>query len=387
MESKAGKTISVIIIGIMLAIGGFWGALIAALSGGQKFYSPLIIGIALGLFIFVMIHTFEIVNRVTVRKWFMVFVGLCVISVGVYEAYSRYHASFGTVNEQGVNLYEYMPFKENTKAVSLDEQATLQIEGEVPRLDGATALYPLYAAFVQATYPEREYDVYRSEVTCTTTGEAYKRLMNGEADIIFVARPSKAQLEEAKQRGIELTLTPIGREAFVFFVNSRNDVKGLTTEQIQGIYSGQITNWQELGGRNESIRAFQRPENSGSQTMLQKIMEGKDLVEAPKEDVVAGMGGIISQTANYRNYRNAIGYSFLFFATEMIKNGEIQLLEIDGVYPNRDTIRSGEYPMAAEFYAVTAGTDNPNVPLLIDWILSPQGQQIIEKTGYTALKN
>lgn len=387
MSDKIGKAISVIFVGIILAMVGFGGAIFAALSGHQKFYAPFIIGIALGLFIFFMIHMFEIVNRTTVRNWFIAFIGICIVSIGAYEVYKGYHASFGSVNEQGVNLYEYKPFAENTKAVSLGEQATLQIEGEVPRLDGATALYPLYSAFVQATYPEREYDVYRSEVVCTTTGEAYSRLMNGEADIIFVARPSKAQLEEAERRGIELTLTPIGREAFVFFVNSRNDVKGLTTEQIQGIYSGQITNWQEIGGRNESIRAFQRPENSGSQTMLQKIMEDKELMTPPKEDVVAGMGGIISQTANYRNYRNAIGYSFLFFATEMIKNGEIQLLEIDGAYPNRDTIRSGEYPMAAEFYAVTAGTDNPNVPLLIDWILSPQGQQIIEKTGYTALKN
>lgn len=185
----------------------------------------------------------------------------------------------------------------------------------------------------------------------------------------------------AKSRGVELKLTPIGKEAFVFFVNSRNTVNGLTTAQIQDIYSGKITNWKELGGKNAKIRAFQRPENSGSQTMLQKLMKDKNLMTPPREDVVSGMGGIIERTASYRNYKNAIGYSFLFFATEMIKNNEIKLLEVDGIKPDRDTIASGKYPLASDFYAVTANSDNPNVDRFIEWILSEQGQYLVEKTG------
>lgn len=81
---------------------------------------------------------------------------------------------------------------------------------------------------------------------------------------------------------------------------------------------------------------------------------------APKEDVVTGMGGIISKTADYKNYKNALGYSFLFFATEMVRNGDIRLLEVDGVMPDKSTIRDRTYPLAAEFYAVTAGSGNPN---------------------------
>ncbi|MNN73295.1 Phosphate-binding protein PstS 2 precursor [compost metagenome] len=106
-----------------------------------------------------------------------------------------------------------------------------------------------------------------------------------------------------------------------------------------------------------------------------------------EKDFVSGMGAIIEQTADYRNYKNAIGYSFLFFATEMVQNGNIRLLEVDGVEPTRSTISSGEYPLAAEFYAVTRDKDhqNPNVAKLIEWILSPQGQELVEKTGYTPL--
>ncbi|GJM69635.1 hypothetical protein HMSSN036_18510 [Paenibacillus macerans] len=173
-------------------------------------------------------------------------------------------------------------------------------------------------------------------------------MLDGQADVIFAAAPSSLQLAQAKRQGLELKLTPIGREAFVFFVHADNPVQGLSTQQIQAIYAGEITDWSEVGGRSGKIRAFQRPEGSGSQTMLQKLMEGKELM-APRKRRGVGDGGIIAQTADYRNYPNALGYSFLFFATEMAHNGQIRLLEIDGVKPDKTTIQSGEYPLAAEF--------------------------------------
>jgi len=86
-------------------------------------------------------------------------------------------------------------------------------------------------------------------VRCSKTGVAYDRLIRGETDIIFVARPSKAHLEQALQMNVELHLTPIGREAFVFFVNERNPVQGLTIDQILDVYSGEITHWHALGGQ------------------------------------------------------------------------------------------------------------------------------------------
>ena len=61
--------------------------------------------------------------------------------------------------------------------------------------------------------------------------------------------------------------------------------------------------------------------------MLEKIMAYKKIMTPPQDDVVGGMGGIIERTSNYKNYSNAIGYSFLFFATEMVNNGNIRLLE------------------------------------------------------------
>ncbi|MDF2672278.1 MAG: rane protein [Clostridiales bacterium] len=373
--------LSIVTTGILLFFG-FVVMLITAFAGGEKFYTPLVAIVTVGLIILIIFMIFNLLRKKVFKIIFISFFATCLLAFAGYSINSAYRNSIPTVNDQGVDLREYAPFIEGTKAVSLDEPSTLKIQRDLPKLDGATALYPLYSAFVQAVYPKGDYNVYNSNVICTTTPDAYRSLMEGQVDVIFVARPSKDQLAEAKSKGLELKLTPIGYEAFVFFVNSKNKVDGLSTKQIQDIYSGELTNWQDAGGKKEKIRAFQRPDNSGSQTMLQKIMEGKNLMTPPKEDVVAGMGGIIERTSSYRNYKNAIGYSFLFFATEMIHNNQINLLKIDGVYPDKNTIKSKEYPFTAELYAVTTNTKNPNVDSFIEWILSPQGQSLVEKTGY-----
>lgn len=144
-------------------------------------------------------------------------------------------------------------------------------------------------------------------------------------------------------------MTPIGKEAFVFFVNQSNTVDNLTLDQVRGIYSGAVTNWKEVGGKNTAIRAFQRPESSGSQTALQSLMGDTPIMTPIQQDVAGGMGGIIRRTAAYQNRDNAIGYSFLFYATEMVRDYDIKLLSLNGVTPNRENIRNGSYPASSFF--------------------------------------
>ena len=255
----------------------------------------------------------------------------CVVSIGI----GAYRESLATVDDRDLLLWQYEPFSEDNQLAALDGPASLELDHrQTLRLDGATALYPVYAAFVQAVYPEGEYPLYTStadgngQVACTGTIEAYERLVQGNTDMIFAAAPSQDQLDMAEESGVELHLTPIGKEAFVFFVNSRNPVTNLSVEEIQGIYTGEITNWSQVGGNRQSIRPFQRAENSGSQSALLRLMEGLPLLEPEEEERIAGMGGIIREVASYRNYQNAIGFSFRFYATEMVQNGDIRLLSL-----------------------------------------------------------
>ena len=323
------------------------------------------------------------------------FLAVCLLSLG-YIAHGIYQDSLPTVDDRSLMLLDYQPFIRDNQLVTLDEPADFHLETPwALRLDGATALYPVYAAFAQAVFPESDdYVPFHSTVECNGTIDAYQRLINGEVDMIFAAAPSQAQLEAAEHAGMELHMTPIGSEAFVFFVNSKNPVTGLTVEQVRGIYTGAITNWSQVGGRRQSIRPFQRAENSGSQSALQRLMGDLPLIEPEEEDRVAGMGGIIREVASYRNYRNAIGFSFRYYATEMVRNGDIRLLALDGVEPTKETIRDGTYPISSYFYAVTAAPigkpapeeRNETMAAFLNWILSPQGQTLVEETGYVGLR-
>lgn len=378
--------LTIVLVAVVL-VGGFIAWLALIITGVPQFVQ-LLIGLGvLAVSVFLITRIWGLGRLKTaslICGGWMGAVILAGIGYGIYD----WHMEQITMRAE-VDLDRYRPFAEDSLLIEPVE-ASLRLEEDLPILDGATALYPVYAAVAEAVYPEGDYSPYvspdRGTVLCGRTDNAYLRLIGREVDLIFVAGPSEEQLELAEKEGVELELTPIGREAFVFFVNRRNPVEGLSLEQIRGIYSGEITSWAEVGGKEEAIRAFQRPQNSGSQTALQRLMGDVPLMEPEQEEVVSGMGGILRKAADYKNYSNAIGYSFRFYATEMAAQDEIRFLRIDGVYPDGESVRDGSYPISNQFYAVTRkGEETPNTRLLKEWLLSPEGQDLIGRTGYIPL--
>ena len=359
-------------------------ALFIVLLNGTTYYIPLILVLAFGLYSFLLLFIFNVSLKKKGKKIYAGIILVAVLLALIQPIYEWIDNQIATVNAE-VDIYQYMPFIEENRVVKLSEPATLQLTEPLPKMDGATALYPLYSAIAQAVYPENHYEPYDSAVMVNQTHEAYSNLINGKVDLIFAAGPSDQQISRAESKGIELKLTPIGKEAFVFFVNSKNEIDRLTLQQIKDIYAGKITNWSELGGGNDEIRAFQRPEDSGSQTALQRLMGDTPIMEAPSEDVATGMGGIIHEVSQYKNYKNAIGYTFRYYSNEMVRNEEIKLLAIDGVEPTKNTIRTNSYPITSQFYIVTRGEAEGNVQALIDWVLSEQGQELIEQAGYVPI--
>lgn len=321
----------------------------------------------------------------------LVLVSVAGVQVGQYSASKVTFTSEPSMSDE-VDLGQYRPFDSANSLPSPAQPPTLKIADGFPRLDGATALYPVYGAIAQAVYrqpkgldEEGDYQFVEEYVPCSTTSVAYDRLIAGGADAIFVAQPSKGQLAKAKSAGVELKATPIGREAFVFFVNADNPVTNLTRDQVRDIYSMRVTNWKQVGGRDQAILAFQRPDDSGSQTaMLAMVMKDREITRPMKEERISGMGGIMTEVAGYRDLAGAIGYSFRWYATVMNANPQIRVVAIDGVEPTTANIRNGSYPLTGELNVVTAGSTNPNVAKLIAWTVSPEGQALIEKTGYVA---
>lgn len=288
-----------------------------------------------------------------------------------------------------IDWSDYDPFKENSRVVKVTPDSKYRIERDLPAIDCAFALYPIGAGVVQNLYNKMEYRESTERLLDANGSDTiYEKLLDRKVDLILALRPSRRQLEEAKKRGVTYEITPIGREAFVFFVHHRNPVKALTSEQIRRIYSGKITRWSETGaaGNSSVIKPFQRNEGSGSQTMLQRIMGDTPIMPPLREDRIGGMGGIINDVASYRNHEEALGFSFRFFASEMFKNGEIKLLAIDGVPPTRENIRNSTYPFIAEVCVVTVGERSENTRKVVEFLLSPAGQELIDKVGYVPIE-
>ncbi|MBO5408705.1 MAG: substrate-binding domain-containing protein [Clostridia bacterium] len=308
------------------------------------------------------------------------FIALLWVNSGV----TAYQKSITVNVTPNINVREYLPFREDSKIVKIKSQ-TLQLTDSLPVVDGAAALFPVYSAFVNATYPETT-QLYDGIFEYNNTVGGYELLGEKRIDIFFGAYPSSEQIQTAEEKGTTFCYTPIGSEAFVFFVHRENPIDSLTVEQIQKIYSGEITNWNQVGGKNEKIAAFQRNEGSGSQSMLKRFMGDIPIMEPPVERVNDLMAGIVEQVANYRSKSGSIGFSFRYYMEGIIQNPDIKLLAVDGVAPTVENIKNGSYPIISPFYAVTyEGNDNENVQKLLDWVLSEEGQTIIEQTGYTGI--
>ncbi len=291
----------------------------------------------------------------------------------------------------GINYYKEQKEKEkinNELAREKMMNEKLYTLENYPKVDASLATQPLANAIIKNFTRE---NVNEETLNYSNTHPAYVKLINDEVDLILVTEPSQEELALAAEKGVELEVIPVVKEGFVFYVNSKNPIDNLTTKQIQQIYTGDITNWNVLGGNDEKITAYQRPTNSGSQTgMLSLVMKGLNLMEAPKETLVETMSEIINLVSNYTNGKNAIGYSYYYYANTMFKTidenvaSNIKLLAIDNVKPNNQTIKDSSYPFTTAYYIVINKADAPNSAsrILAKQLLSERGQKVAEEAGY-----
>ena len=259
---------------------------------------------------------------------------------------------------------------------------------QYPTVDGSTATLPLSYALFQAATGEDE-ETAMETIKHNKTDSSYHQLARGDCDLVLAYEPSEETRKYMEEKA-SLEMKPIGRDALVFMVNASNPVKSLTEEQLQAVYSGQAANWKELGGNDEEIVAFQRKQNSGSQTLMEKlVMKGIPMAEAPAYYYIDSMGRLLDQVSSYNNQGNAIGYSVYFYARNMYSVPGLEFLSVDGVTPSNDTIQDGSYPYVNEFYAVIRDDEPKDSParLLFDWLTSEGGQELIADTGYVPVQD
>lgn len=290
----------------------------------------------------------------------------------------------GADKAQMIDVGSYLPFEEGSDLP--DIKTDFRLESDLPVLDGAAALVPVYASIIDTVYPEGcvtyEGGIFSddnyygenfapdSKMQYRNTVRGYTAVVDGDCDILFCASPSEEQKEYAKKKGVELVYVPVGLEGFVFFVNKNNPVDDLTVQQIRDIYGGDITNWKDAGGAFRPINPVTRLEGSGSQSAMNAFMGDREISRKSSLSIIGG----------------AIGFSFRYYMDGIVENSDVKMLSLNGVYPSAENIRNGTYPVIAKFYAIyRADNENENVSRLIDWILSDEGQTLIEETGYVRI--
>ena len=289
-----------------------------------------------------------------------------------------------TAQAKMIDVSKYLPHTEGSDLPSIDTDMLLQ--GDLPVLDGAAALVPVYGAVIHNVYPKGtvtfeggsfsddnfygENFAEDSKMQYKNTVRGFEAVVNGETDLFFSAAPSAEQRQYAAEKGVELVYVPIGLEAFVFFVNEKNPVESLTAEEIRSIYQGDLTNWAKVGGANRPINPVSRLRGSGSQSAMDAFIGSYD---PSNKSPLALFGG-------------SIGFSFRYYMDGIVGNDAVKMLRVNGVYPSEENIKNGKYPFIAQFYAVyRADNPNENIPLLINWLLSEEGQQLIGQCGYVPL--
>ena len=279
----------------------------------------------------------------------------------------------GEMQAKSVEVSKFLPFDKDSGVVRKEGE---KLTGELPVIDGAAALFPLFSSYVYRLYPESSIKYENNDFTVdsklvySNTRGAYKGIVDGTRDIIFGVAPSKEQLEYASSKGVELQLTPIGHEAFVFLNNIKNPVKSLTKEQIKGMYSGKITSWKEVGGDNRIVCPVSRNKGSGSQTTMEKFMQGEKMVSSTPFALLG----------------QSIGFSFRYYVEGLNSSSKVKMISVDGIEPSKENIQNGTYPIISDIYMITRkGETNHNVQLFKDYVLSEEGQAILEEVGYVGV--
>ena len=169
-----------------------------------------------------------------------------------------------------------------------------------------------------------------------------------------------------------LNQTIIGKDGIAVIVNTANSVNGLTTAQLNGIFSGNITNWNQVGGSNAKIDVITREQGSGTRNNFQKIIMNGSQV----------MGGAIVQSSTeavkqaVKGDPNAIGFISLSNMDTSVK-----AVTVDGVTISVQTVSNGSYKLQGPFLFLTKGQPKGNVADFINWVTGPEGQAIVKSTN------
>lgn len=244
-------------------------------------------------------------------------------------------------------------------------------------IDGSTTVGPIAKAF--AEYYRKQNPTVNITVSESGSGNGAKSLVNGTCDVASMSRFMKdEEVKAAVDKGVVPVCHTIAVDGIAVITHPSNPVKGLTVAQVRDIYTGKVTNWNEVGGPNARIVVISRDTNSGTYESFETLVMNKQKMAASVEYV--GSNGAIRQKV--QSTVGAIGYVGLGFTDRTVKT-----LEIDKIVPTRTTVASGQYPIARPLFLFTNGFPamGGHLYAFVTMHMSRKGQEIIEALGFVPL--
>ena len=227
-------------------------------------------------------------------------------------------------------------------------------------------------------------------VTGGGSGTGIAALINKTTNIANASRQIKAEeVAEAKKNGVDPVEHTIARDAIAVIVNPENPVSKLTIQQISDIYSGKIDNWSEVGGEDRPIVRLSREVNSGThvyflETVVRMGKSGDKTFFSPDTLLLPSSEGIVAEV---RQNPNAIGYDGLGYVPDDLKMIAIATKKGQPyILPSIATVNDKTYPIARDLYMYTDGEPSGVLSEYLDWILSPEAQQIVADQGFVPAK-
>jgi phosphate transport system substrate-binding protein len=253
---------------------------------------------------------------------------------------------------------------------------------------GSDTMVNLALAWAEAYGAERP-DV-RLSVTGGGSGTGLAALINNTVDIANASRAIKAEERaSAEANGIDPTEFVVARDAIAVIVNPHNPVNQLTLPQLSAIYSGQITNWREVGGEGRPIVLLSRETNSGThvyflENVLRLGQKDNKTLFSPDTLLMPSSEGI---SAEVRQNPNAIGYDGLGYVTADMKTIAVAKDANSGyVLPTIATVNDKTYPIARDLYMYTRGEPTGAIRDYLDWVLGPEAQKIVARLGFVPVR-
>lgn len=244
-------------------------------------------------------------------------------------------------------------------------------KAETISIQGSTTISP-YMLKVQEVY-EKKFGV-GFEITSNGSGTGASAVINGVADLAMLSRDLKPA---EKDKG--LIQTVIGVDGIMTIANNDAGVSNITVENLEKIYSGEITNWNEIGGANKKITVITRDEGSGTRDGFEEALKDADPNYKIADEVITQKStNAVIETVNKTT--GAIGYISIGYAANVGSNTTI--LSLNGVAATEENVINGSYGIQRNLVLATMGEPSGATKDLIDWILGTEGQQLLVESGF-----